>query len=195
MEPAEAHIVFYMAKDGFHFYTALPATACLLRGQIFSSLPAVFQQLEADLDVAVAFGFGTLAFERAFGIETFIMASLTFIAIVGGFVRWCTEMQAFVGWADELIALGVITKMFRTKLVFTNDFRIAVMVGILVEGVVFEIVLHLVLFQVGIVFFAAVSRIRHHFFGQALQSSTHTFQMRDQGRSDRCSSCGHYTQQ
>ena len=51
---------------------------------------------------AVAFGPGTLAFERAVGAgETFIMPPVGQIAIVGGVAGGVLEVQALVGRADE----------------------------------------------------------------------------------------------
>jgi hypothetical protein len=57
-------------------------------------------------------------------------------------------------WADEFVLVRIIAQVLYPELVLAQDFWFAVMMGILVEGIVFDVPAYLVLFQVGIVFFA-----------------------------------------
>ena len=85
MEPSKAHIVFDMAKDSLHLHTSFRSQLlALIRCQILTILLAKFHQPQANLDVPVAFGFGTFAFERTFIAALCpIMASLTLVTIIG----------------------------------------------------------------------------------------------------------------
>ena len=69
----------------------------------------------------------------------------------------------------------IVFEVLRAELVLAQDIRFAV--GILVEGVVFEIVLDLVCFRIDIVLLTAIGGIRHHFLWQPLQSLAHPVQV------------------
>ena len=76
------------------------------------------------------------------------MPALTFIAI-GCLVLAGVEIaQSLFRRTNELIVFGVILEMIRAELMFANDLGIAIMMGVLVEGRVFDIVLQLMLLQV-----------------------------------------------
>ena len=113
VESAETLIVFDMSKDGFHLHRT-PGTQGLaqLGSEIFASLAAIFEQLETDLDVAVAFGLGALALERAVlaGIA-FIMASFALMAIFSLVFSGVAIGQVLFVWADELVCDWIVLKM------------------------------------------------------------------------------------
>ena len=67
--------------------------------------------------------------------------------------------QVFFGWTSENILVLVIGEILGPETGFLDPFGFAGRVGLLVEGVVLEIVLHLVGFEIGIILFAAVGRI------------------------------------
>jgi len=109
-------------------------------------LSAVFQQTEADADLALSFGFGTLRFEGALAaLVAFVIAPVGHITVVGGIAGSIAKMQPLMGWTDKFIFVRVIAKVLRPELVFANDLGLAVVVRILVEGVVLDEVAHTVL--------------------------------------------------
>ena len=67
--------------------------------------------------------------------------------------------QVLFGWTGEDIQALVIGEILGSETGFLDPFNFAGWMGLLVEGVVLEIVLHLVCFEIGIILFAAVSRI------------------------------------
>ena len=70
--------------------------------------------------------------------------------------------QSAFGWTEELVVWLIVLEVVRTELVFADDVRVAVVMGILVEGVVFEIIAQAVFFQVNVIFLTAIGGIRHH---------------------------------
>ena len=153
VESAEAHILFYVAEGCFHIHRALGTQLQAQFGsEIFPSLPAELTQLEADLDLAVALGFGALALEETIlAALPFIMTSSALVTI-GRLVLAGEEIgQATFGGAEELVVWFIVFKVVGTELVLAEDLRVAVMVGILVEGVVLEIIAHPVLLEIVII--------------------------------------------
>lgn len=168
VKSAKAHVVFYVAEGCFHIHRTLgPQLLAPLGGEIFASLPAELSQLETDLDLAVALGFGALALEGT------ILAALALImpagtqVPIGRLVLAGVEVgQATFLRAKELVVWFIVFKVIRAELVFANDLLVAVMMGILVEGVVFEIVFHPMLFEIIIILFTAIGCICGCIFGR-----------------------------
>ena len=80
-----------------------------------------------------------------------IVAAFAFIAVLGFVLAGVEISQALFVGADEFIGLGVIVKMIRAEGMLANDFGVAVVMGILVEGVVFEVIAYPVLFEIVII--------------------------------------------
>lgn len=79
------------------------------------------------------------------------MPALTLIAI-GRLVLAGVEIaQSLFRRTNELIAFGVILEMIRAELMFANDLWISIMMGVLVEGRIFDIIFQLVFLQVVII--------------------------------------------
>ena len=78
VESSKAHVVLHISECTFGLDTTLLSQSNALFGeQVLSGLSAVFPELEADLDAAVAFGFGALRFERTGStLGAFIITSL-----------------------------------------------------------------------------------------------------------------------
>ena len=78
VESSKAHVVFHISESAFGLDTTLLSQGNTLFGeQVLCGLSAVFPELEADLDAAVAFGFGALRFERTGStLGAFIITSL-----------------------------------------------------------------------------------------------------------------------
>ena len=87
MESAKSHVMFYVAERCFHIHSALgPQLLAPLGGEILPSLPTIFSQLETDLDLAVALGFGTLALEGAILATLALIMSPGTVVTIGCFV-------------------------------------------------------------------------------------------------------------
>ena len=84
VESSKAHVVFHISECAFGLDTTLLSQGNALFGeQVLSGLSAVFPELEADLDAAVAFGSGALRFERTGStLGAFIISSLGKVAIL-----------------------------------------------------------------------------------------------------------------
>lgn len=167
MEPAEGHIVLEIAENRLHLGgTGRSQSFPFRAGQIGPGLFAIFQELEADQDLPVAFGFGTPASQGTVGaVLTSINPPLRLIAVIGGIEGGGLEVQAFVSRTNELVGVRVIAEVLGAELVGAQHLRIAVVVIILVEGVVLKEVLRLMLFYVGIILFTAIGRIGHNLLG------------------------------
>ena len=94
MEPAEAHLVFEVAEDGFHLSGTGRSQPLTIRAvQIGTGLPAIFEELETDADLAVVFGLGALASQWTVGaVVAGIDASVGDIAVVGRIARGILEV-------------------------------------------------------------------------------------------------------
>ena len=97
------------------------------------------------------------------------MSPVGLIAILAGVWTRHDIVQSLVRRADELIFFGIIRKMVGTILVFEGFIYLSKHTGIMVEGVVFEIVLYMVLLQIGIILFAAIGGIRYNLVRQTSQ--------------------------
>src|SRR5512139_2222638 len=182
MESAEAHIVFYVAERRFDIHRTLGTQLLASLGsEIFASLSAELPQPEADLDLAVAFSFGALAFEGAvLAALTLVMSSGTQIAIGRLVLAGVKVGQSAFLRAEELVVGFIIFEVIRAELVLAQDVRVAVVMRILVEGVVFEVVFHFMLFEIVIILFAAISCICGRIFGETLQPHSHALHERDE---------------
>ena len=143
MESSEPHIVFDVAKDGFHLCrTSGTQFLSELAGQVFTGLLTVFEQAMADADSAVPLRLGALALEWTIGtIQAFIITPVRDISIVCGVARGVLKMQRLVGRTEKRVGFWLVAEVFRPELVGLDDIRIAVMVRILVESVVLEEIL------------------------------------------------------
>src|SRR5690606_35580777 len=115
----------------------------LLAGQVLARLATIFEQAEADFDFALL-GLGTPAFEGTAGtVLTGVDPPLGGEAIVGGKVGGGLIVQGFVRRAEKGVRFLVVAEVLRPELVGAHSLWIPVGVGILVEGVVLQEVLHL----------------------------------------------------
>ena len=89
------------------------------------------------------------------------MAPFGLIAILARIGTRCYIVQALVRRAGELIFFSIVSKTLGTKLVLANLVCLPMLTGILVEGVVFYIALCVVLFQIGLVLFAAIACVHY----------------------------------
>jgi hypothetical protein len=140
VKSAEAHILFYVTDRCFDIHRALrPQLLAPFGGEIFTSLPAELSQLETDLDLAVAFGFGALALEGTLLAALALVMSSGALVTIGRLVLAGKKIgQATFGRTEELVVCFIVLEVVRAELVLAKDLRVAVMMGILVEGVVFE---------------------------------------------------------
>ena len=78
VKSSKAHVMFHISESTFGLDTPLLSQGNASFGeQVLSGLSTVFPELEADLDAAVAFGFGALRFERTGStLGAFIITSL-----------------------------------------------------------------------------------------------------------------------
>ena len=83
VKSAEAHILLYIADGGLDFHGASgPQLLAPLGGEILASLSTILPQLETDLDLAVAPGFGALALEGTLlAARTLVMPSGALVTI------------------------------------------------------------------------------------------------------------------
>jgi len=72
----------------------------LRRKQIIFSLSTVFPEFEADLDATIAFGFGTLGFERTVGaVVTLVVMAFSDIPV--SMDRNGSPDRSGIGWQDR----------------------------------------------------------------------------------------------
>ena len=161
VKSAKAHVVFYVAERCFDIKRALgPQLLAALGGKIFPSLSAELAQLETDLDLAVALGFGTLALKGTILAALTLIMSPGALVAIGRLVLAGVEIgQATFGRTEELVVWFIVFKMVRAELVLAQYLGIAVVVGILVEGVVFEIIFLIISFKIAVILFTAIGCI------------------------------------
>ena len=161
VEPSKAHIVFHVPESGFRLDTALFSQGGALFGeQILPGLSTIFPKFEADLDLAIALGFGTLRLERAGGaVITCIVSAFRHIAIFAAVGAGLLIGQGVLGRTGKSIVICIVREILRSETECLNAFGFARWMGILIEGVVLEVILDLIGFEIGIILFAAIGRI------------------------------------
>ena len=142
VESAKAHILLYVAERCFDIHRTLGTQLLASLGsEIFPRLSAELPQPETDLDLAVAFRFGALAFEGTVQAAlTLVMSSGALVAIGRLVLAGVKVGQSAFLRAEELVVGFIIFEVIRAELMLAQDLRVAVVMGILVEGVVFEVV-------------------------------------------------------
>jgi len=70
----------------------------------------------------------------------FIQASIGDIPVVGGVAGSILEGQPLSGRVDKLILIRVVCKVLGSELAFADQLGVAKVVGVLLEGVVLEVV-------------------------------------------------------
>jgi len=182
VESAEVHVVFEEAEDRLHLDGALrPQTLAHGAGEVGAGLAAVFEQAEAEADLAVALRTRALGLERAGGaLVAGIDPALAEIAVISGVAGLAFKVQTLVGRADEFVFLLIVGEVLGQELAFADQFGFAEVMSILVKGVVLEVIAQLLFFEVGVVLFTAIACITDDIPGEASQVLAQVFQMRDQ---------------
>jgi len=75
--------------------------------------------------------------------------------------------QALVGRANELVFFGIIGQVLRAEDSFADQFGFVVLLLFAMEGIVFDIIAQLVVFNIGIILFAAIASIGRDVLWQA----------------------------
>jgi hypothetical protein len=110
VESSKTQVVFHIPECALGFNAArLSQADALLGEQVLSSLSSVFPELEADLDAAIAFCFGTLGFERTGrAVVTLIVTAVRAVTILATIGAGLAVSQRTIGWTGEGIPLRVI---------------------------------------------------------------------------------------
>ncbi len=120
----------------------------LFRKQVGFGLLSEASQAEADADMAIAFGLGTLRLEGAsITISCLVMAGLDRVAIVGLLMPGVAIGQALSSRAGEIIGLFVIGEILGSKDGFADELRVSMLLLFTVKGIVFDIIAQLVFFK------------------------------------------------
>ena len=90
---------------------------------------------------------------------TFVIAAFRHIAILTAMGAGFLIGQGLVGRTGKSIPICIIGEILRTETERQDAFGFARRVGILVKGVVLEVILDLVCFKIGIILFAAIGHI------------------------------------
>ena len=160
-EPAEFTVVFDMPEDRLHVNIALDAEPLACFGeQIGFGLFPETPQAEADIQAAIALGIGTFGFEgTGVAVGGFIDPDLGLVTIFRfGMARGAVG-QVLTGRAGELVPLGVVGEVLGAEQGLADQLGFAVFLLFPVEGVIFDIIAQLVLFEINIVLFTAISGI------------------------------------
>lgn len=122
------------------------------------------------MDLAITLCLGAFTLERTIHTRlALVVTALTLVPIVSFVLAGVEITETLPDGTDELIVLRVILKAIGAEREFAEDVRVAIAVGILIKGGVFEVVPQFVLFEMRVIPLAAIGSICNNLFWLAFQ--------------------------